>query len=68
MRYDEGVVCGLFSACWFKHGDSHKGYTSSEGTLHIKIRDMVHNKRYGSMDLLLELLLLLLLLLLYVIR
>ena len=44
-------------------------------TLHIKTKDTVHNKRYGSMDLLLELLLelllklllvLLLLLLLYV--
>ena len=35
--------------------------------LHFKIKDMAHNKRYGSMDLLLELLLvLLLLLLLYV--
>ena len=43
--------------------------------LHFKIKDMVHNKRYGSMDLLLELLkallrelrlVLLLLLLLYV--
>ena len=33
-------------------------------TLHIKIKDMAH-KRYGSMDLLLELLLVLLLLLLY---
>ena len=27
------------------------------GTLHIKIKDMVPSKRYGSMDLLLELLL-----------
>ena len=40
-------------------------------TLHFKIQDMVHNTRYGSMDLLLELLpelllVLLLLLLLYV--
>ena len=44
-------------------------------TLHIKMKGMVHNKRYGSMDMLLELLLerllelllvLLLLLLLYV--
>ena len=33
------------------------------GTLHIKIKDMAYNKRYGSMDLLLELLLVLLLLL-----
>ena len=33
-------------------------------TLHIKIKDMVHTKRYGSMDLQLELLLELLLLLL----
>ena len=31
-------------------------------TLHIKITDMVHNEKYGSMDLLLELLLELLLL------
>ena len=42
------------------------------GILHIKIKDMVHGKRYGSMDLLLELVpelhleLLLVVLLLYV--
>ena len=39
---------------------------SYPSTLHFIIKNMVHNKRYGSMDLLLELLLeLLLLLLLY---
>ena len=36
------------------------------GTLHNKLKDMVHNKRDGSMDLLLELLLVLLLLLLLI--
>ena len=36
------------------------------GTLHIRIKYMVHNKRYRSMDLLLELLQVLLHLLLYV--
>ena len=37
-----------------------------ETTLHIKIKDMAHNTRYGSMDVLLELLLELLLPQLYV--
>ena len=53
---------------------TYRGLTTFGGSLfraviilHIKIKDMLHNARYGSMNLLLELLLMLvLLLLLYV--